>query len=88
MSPRAWIMLFILSVTVSGEALIWALANGQFHNVERGRYLPLRPANSPLNARRRHPVRVAIYMLGLAAVALVCLWAVGGVLVEATVMQP
>jgi len=31
---------------------------------------------------------MAIYMLGLAAVALVCLWAVGGVLIEATVMQP
>lgn len=89
MTPRAWILLFILSITASGEAMLWALANGQFRDVERGRFLPLRPPTAvPGRPVRRHRLRLALYLAGIAAVALVCLWALGAVLLQATLLQP
>lgn len=43
MSLRLWLVLFIISMAVSAEVLAWAVQHGQFQNVNRARWAPLRP---------------------------------------------
>lgn len=75
MSLRLWLVLFILSMAVSAEALAWAVQHGQFYNVNRARWAPLRarPQDSPPVPVRRRPWRLALILAGLFAMLLVWL---------------
>ncbi len=88
MSPRVWLILLIFSIAVSGEVMLWALAHGQFRDVERGNRLPLRVADSPLNASRRRPVALGIYVGGLVIAGLLLTVLIGQLLVNALWLRP
>lgn len=88
MSPRVWLILLIFSIAVSGEAMLWALAHGQFKNVERGNRMPLRAPESPLNASRRRPLALGFYIAGLAIGGFLLAVLIGQLLVDALWLRP
>ena len=75
MSLRVWLVLFIVSMAVSAEALAWAVQHGQFRQVNRARWAPLRPrggAAAALSAPgRRRPWMLAAILVGLVAMLVV-----------------
>lgn len=88
MSPRVWLILLIFSIAVSGEAMLWAISHGQFKNVERGCQLPLRAPDSPLNASRRRPVALGIYIAAMVIAGLMLAVLIGQLLVDALWLRP
>jgi nitrogen fixation-related uncharacterized protein len=88
MSPRVWLILLILSIAVSGEAMLWAISHGQFRDVERGNRLPLRAAESPLNASRRRPVALGFYIGGLVIAGAILAALIAQLLVDALWLRP
>lgn len=76
MSLRLWLVLFIISMAVSAEVLAWAVQHGQFHNVNRARWAPLRPRGleAALNPpAKRRPWVLWVVMAGFAALLVVWL---------------
>lgn len=79
MSLRDWFLLFVLSIFMTGEALLWAITHGQFEKVNRARVFPLRPGFAE---RRLHelpaapPAAVRRYQLSLGIISAVCVLAI------------
>ena len=55
MTLRTWLLFFIISMAFSAEVLAWALQNGQFSHVNRGRGMALRREPTPWPAPRPRP---------------------------------
>jgi len=76
MTLRTWLVLFIISMAVNAEVLAWAYRNGQFHQVNRGRWMPLRAADAaPATPPRRRPWALLALLGGLLVMTLV--WMLG-----------
>lgn len=69
MSLKVWLIFFIISMAFSAEVLVWAMQHGQFRNVNRGRWMPLRHPPSSTSASRTQPWSVGLYFVAIAAVS-------------------
>ncbi|MDY0042532.1 MAG: cbb3-type cytochrome oxidase assembly protein CcoS [Desulforhabdus sp.] len=64
----AWIVLVIISLTVSLVAFVWALYSGQFSDQSRARYIPLgsEPALPPIGKPERRALELyALIFIGI-----------------------
>ncbi|MGH9486903.1 MAG: hypothetical protein ACRD04_04855 [Terriglobales bacterium] len=62
MTLHLWLALFIVSMAVSAEVLAWAVQHGQFSDLSRGNFMPLRAAGAtPVPPKPRVWVTVALW---------------------------